>query len=190
MISLPKPFPPHQKTHWRFLKMDLESTTPHHFTAISLILATIISCPHSFGSLRIGLSASTLAPLRVVLNRAASEPLKYHVRLSSFTPQNPVMASHFTQTKNQSLHGLRFLYNLSLSSSTLPHVPHLCSSHTDCLVPYVKLLSEYGSFTMLCKFLPYCKVNQRHVYIHPFFLRTSFPFGHHRAMSGVSCAIQ
>ena len=102
LISLPKPFPPHQKTHWRFLKMYLESTTPHHFTAISLILATII-CPHSFGSLRIGLSASTLAPLRVVLNRAASEPLKDHVRLCSFTSQNPLMASHFTQTKSQVL---------------------------------------------------------------------------------------
>lgn len=103
LMSLPKPFPPHQKTHRLFLKIDLESTTPHHFTATSLIPATIISRPHSFGSLRIGLSASTLAPLQVVLNRVASEPSKHHVRLCSFTSQNPLMASHFTQTRSQVL---------------------------------------------------------------------------------------
>lgn len=103
LMSLPKPFPPHQKTHRLFLKIDLESTTPHHISATSLIPATIISRPHSFGSLWIGLSASTLAPLQVVLNRAASEPSKHHVRLCSFTSQNPLMASHFTQTRSQVL---------------------------------------------------------------------------------------
>lgn len=113
-ISLPKPFPPHQKTHWLFLKIDLESTTPPLFTATSLIPATIISCPHSFGRLRTGLSASILAPLQVVLNRAASEPLKHRVRLCSFTPQNPLMASHFTQPRRQVLAWLAILYNLSL----------------------------------------------------------------------------
>ena len=43
---------------------------------------------------------------------------------------------------------------------------------------------------MLRQFLLYSKVNQPHVYIHPFFLGFSSHLGHHRALSRIPCAIQ
>ena len=51
-----------------------------------------------------------------------------------------------------------------------------------------KLLLEYSCFKMLCQFLLYSKVSQLYVCKYPLF---GFPshLGHHRAWSGVSCAV-
>ena len=43
---------------------------------------------------------------------------------------------------------------------------------------------------MLCQFLLYSKVNQLYVYIYPLFFGFPSHLGHHRVLSGVSCAIQ
>ena len=49
---------------------------------------------------------------------------------------------------------------------------------------------EYSCCALLCQFLLYGKVNQPLVHMYPFFLWISLPFGHHRALRRVPCAIQ
>ena len=43
---------------------------------------------------------------------------------------------------------------------------------------------------MLCQFLPYSKVNQLYIYIHPLFYGSPSHLGHHRILNRVPCAIQ
>ena len=51
-------------------------------------------------------------------------------------------------------------------------------------------LLAYSCFTMLFQSLLFSKVRQPYIYIYPLFFGFLFHLGHHRALSGVHCALQ
>ena len=58
------------------------------------------------------------------------------------------------------------------------------------LIFFSWFLLAYICFTMLFQSLLFSKVHQPYIYIYPLFFGFLFHLGHHRALSGVHCALQ
>ena len=58
------------------------------------------------------------------------------------------------------------------------------------LIFFSWFLLAYSCFTMLFQSLLFSKVHQPYIYIYPLFFGFLFHLGHHRALSGVHCALQ
>ena len=58
------------------------------------------------------------------------------------------------------------------------------------LIFFSWFLLAYSCFTMLFQSLLFSKVHQPYLYIYPLFFGFLFHLGHHRALSGVHCALQ
>ena len=81
----------------------------------------------------------------------------------------------------------------------IPHKGHVRSllsfvSSLECLVHSISRNIFYlffiGVLLLYDVFLPYSKVDQSHVYIHPLFFGFPSHLGHHRTLSRVPCVIQ